>query len=61
MIAGGHVEPIFGVKAERQAVEDIATPLTVEDTRGGRKPRQRGIVACGNGQAVGNEAVIALR
>lgn len=31
MIAGGLVEAIC-VKAERQAVEDIATPLTVEDT-----------------------------
>jgi hypothetical protein len=27
------VEAIFGVKAERQALEDIAPPLTVEDTR----------------------------
>jgi MFS family permease len=26
MIAGGLVEAIFGVKAERQALEDIATP-----------------------------------
>jgi len=33
MMAGGVVEAIFGVKAERQALEDIATPLTVEDTR----------------------------
>ena len=33
MIAGGVVEAIFGVKAEWQALEDIATPLTVEDTR----------------------------
>ncbi|HEY6812283.1 MAG TPA: MFS transporter [Propionibacteriaceae bacterium] len=32
MIAGGVVEAIFGVKAERQALEHIATPLTVEDT-----------------------------
>jgi MFS family permease len=31
MIAGGVVEAIFGVKAERQALEHIATPLTVED------------------------------
>ena len=31
MIAGGVVEAIFGVKAERQPLEDIATPLTVED------------------------------
>jgi MFS family permease len=33
MIAGGVVEAIFGVKAERQALEHIATPLTVEDAR----------------------------
>jgi hypothetical protein len=33
MIAGGIVEAIFGVKAERQALEHIATPLTVEDAR----------------------------
>ena len=33
MIAGGVVEAIFGFKAERQALEAIATPLTVEDTR----------------------------
>jgi MFS family permease len=45
MIAGGLVEAIFGVKAERQALEDIATPLTVEDTRGAQKPDQRGKVA----------------
>ena len=31
MIAGGLVEAIFGVNAERQALEHIATPLTVED------------------------------
>ena len=31
MIAGGLVEAIFGVKAERQSLEHIATPLTVED------------------------------
>ena len=31
MIAGGIVEAIFGVKAERQTLEHIATPLTVED------------------------------
>ena len=31
MVAGGLVEAIFGVKAERQALEHIATPLTVED------------------------------
>jgi hypothetical protein len=31
MIALGLVEAIFGVKAERQSLEHIATPLTVED------------------------------
>ena len=31
MIAGGLVEAIFGVKAERQSLEHLATPLTVED------------------------------
>ena len=34
MIAGGLVEAIFGVKAERQTLEHIATPLTVEDATG---------------------------
>jgi MFS family permease len=38
MIAGGLVEANFGVKAERQALEDIATPLTVEDTREPESP-----------------------
>jgi MFS family permease len=33
MIAGGLIEAIFGVRAQRQALEDIATPLAVEDTR----------------------------
>jgi hypothetical protein len=33
MIAGGVVEAVFGVKAERQTLEHIATPLTVEDAR----------------------------
>ena len=38
MIAGGLVEAIFGVKAERQSLEHIATPLTVEDaTEAGRQ------------------------
>jgi MFS family permease len=44
MIAGGLVEAIFGVKAERQTLEHIATPLTVEDAteakaRLGPRPR----------------------
>ena len=32
MILGGIAELIFGVKAERQSLESIAQPLTVEDT-----------------------------
>ena len=39
MIAGGVVEAFLGVKAERQALEDIATPLTVEDSEGAPKSR----------------------
>jgi MFS family permease len=31
MIAGGLVEVFLGVKAERQSLEDIATPLTAQD------------------------------
>jgi MFS family permease len=31
MIVGGFVEAIFGVKAERQSLEDLAKPLTAED------------------------------
>ena len=34
MIAGGIVEAFLGVKAEGQSLEDIATPLTAEDTGG---------------------------
>jgi zinc transporter ZupT len=34
MIVGGIVELIFGIKAERQTLEDIAKPLTAEDTPG---------------------------
>lgn len=33
MIIGGLAELAFGVKAERESLEDIAKPLTVEDTR----------------------------
>jgi MFS family permease len=32
MVAGGLVEAFLGVRAEGQALEDIATPLTAEDT-----------------------------
>jgi hypothetical protein len=31
MVAGGVVEAIFGVKAERQSLESLAMPLTAED------------------------------
>jgi MFS family permease len=34
MIAAGLVEVIFGVKAERQSLENIARPLTAEDAEG---------------------------
>jgi MFS family permease len=34
MIIGGVVEVIFGVKAERQPLEDLARPLTAEDAPG---------------------------
>jgi len=34
MIIGGVVEVIFGVKAERQPLEDLARPLTAEDAAG---------------------------
>jgi hypothetical protein len=41
-ILDGLTEIIFGVKAERQSLEDIARPLTAQDTdsaRGGAAPR----------------------
>jgi MFS family permease len=39
MIAGGLVEAFLGVKAEGQALEDIAKPLTAEDAEtGGQRP-----------------------
>jgi hypothetical protein len=34
MILGGLAELIFGVKAERESLENIAKPLTVEDSPG---------------------------
>lgn len=34
MILGGLAELIFGVKAERESLESIAKPLTVEDSPG---------------------------
>ena len=37
MIIGGIVELIFGVKAERQTLENIAKPLTAEDTPAGSR------------------------
>ena len=35
---GGVVEVIFGVKAERQPLEDLAKPLTAEDAAGEETP-----------------------
>ena len=32
MLIGGVIEIIFGVKAEGQSLENIAKPLTAEDT-----------------------------
>jgi MFS family permease len=44
MIAGGIVELFYGVKAERQSLEDIAKPLTADDAGagGGRQPAVAG-------------------
>ncbi|HWC86886.1 MAG TPA: MFS transporter [Solirubrobacteraceae bacterium] len=40
MVLGGLAELIFGVRAERKSLEDIAKPLTAEDVSGGtRSPR----------------------
>ena len=33
MVAGGVVEAIFGVRAERQSLESLAMPLTAEDAQ----------------------------
>jgi len=33
MVAGGVVEAIFGVRAERQSLESLAMPLTAEDVQ----------------------------
>ena len=39
MIAGGLVEALLGVRAERQSLENIAKPLTAEDAEtGGQQP-----------------------
>jgi MFS family permease len=38
MVAGGVVEILLGVKAERQALESIARPLTAEDSTGETRP-----------------------
>ncbi len=40
MIAGGLVEAFLGVKAEGQSLEDIAAPLTAEDSSGGKAAAQ---------------------
>ena len=41
MILGGLAELIFGVKAERESLESIAKPLTVEDSPAARPCRWR--------------------
>lgn len=42
MVLGGIVEIVLGVRAEGQSLEDIATPLTVDDAEGeGEEERQR--------------------
>jgi MFS family permease len=38
MIAGGIVEAVLGVRAERQPLENIAKPLTAEDAQSGGRP-----------------------
>ncbi|MGI8413624.1 MAG: MFS transporter, partial [Solirubrobacteraceae bacterium] len=38
MIVGGLVEIVYGIKAEGRGLEDIATPLTVEDSPSARPP-----------------------
>jgi hypothetical protein len=38
MIIGGIAELLFGVKAERESLERIAKPLTVEDAPGSGRP-----------------------
>jgi len=40
MILGGIAELIFGVKSERQSLESIAKPLTVEDASPSETPRE---------------------
>ena len=39
MALGGIAELFFGVKAEQQALEDIATPLSAEDAEDERPGR----------------------
>ncbi|MDQ2760215.1 MAG: MFS transporter [Actinomycetota bacterium] len=38
MIIGGLVELVYGIKAEGRGLEDIATPLTVQESTGGTPP-----------------------
>jgi hypothetical protein len=40
MIAGGVVEATLGVKAEGKSLEDIAAPLTAEESSGGKTAAQ---------------------
>jgi hypothetical protein len=40
MIIGGLVELVYGIKAEGRSLEDIAQPLTAEDSGGNGTSRQ---------------------
>ena len=42
MIVGGLAEVFFGVSAERQALEDVATPLSLNDPSNKRVPARSG-------------------
>ena len=41
MIVGGVIQAIWGVKAERRALEDVALPVSAEDAERGRHRRRR--------------------
>jgi hypothetical protein len=54
MILAGLVEIFLGVKAERRGLEDIARPLTAQDT-GREHPHTSIGMASGGGAAPGKE------
>jgi hypothetical protein len=64
MVAGGVVQAIFGVSAERQALENIAMPLTAADPEGQTDAKRllqaplRSMVA---GYGPGGDPVMAVR